>query len=84
MAKSKKNWGKEIKDVGILLIVIGVVFLGMILFSMASSSTTSIIYQIVDKHFIFLIIGGLLSLLFGIIVRSVGKSKETKSVEEKD
>ena len=75
--KQRRNWGKEIKDVGFLLIIIGIVFLGLIILAF-SSSTDTIIYQIVDKTFFILIIGGLFSLLFGIIIRSIGKSKEAK------
>ncbi|MGN0585132.1 MAG: hypothetical protein ACI4JD_06735 [Ruminococcus sp.] len=76
--KDKRNWGKEIKNVGILLIVVGAIMLGMILFALASGGNQSIIYQIVDRHFIFLMFGGLILLLVGIITRSVGKSKELK------
>lgn len=79
----KRNWGKEIKDVGMLFIIIGVIFLAMILFTFISSNTSSVLYQIVDKHFVFIIIGGLVSLLFGIIVRSIGRSKEKKFNDNK-
>lgn len=81
--KQQRNWGKEIKDVGTLLIVIGIVFLGLMLLAFSSSSDT-IIYKLVDKAFFVLIFGGLFSMLFGVIIRSIGKSKEAKNASLKD
>lgn len=52
--------------------------LGMVIFAFASNSNQSIIYQIVDRYFVFLVIGGLVMLIVGIVTRSIGKSKELK------
>lgn len=80
--KNKRNWGKEIKDVGVLIIIVGIVMLGIIFFAFNTSNTQSILYIIANRHFIFLIIGGLVCVLAGIIVRSIGKSKEIKFNEQ--
>ena len=82
MANPNRNWGKEIKDVGLLIIIVGVVMLALVLYLFIADSDSALAY-LVDKHFFFLVIGGLIALLSGIIVRSIGKSKETKS-EKKD
>lgn len=78
---NKRNWGKEIKHVGVLIIIIGAVMIGLIFYGLSASSgqsSQSALFKLVDKHFIFLIIGGLISLLAGVIVRSIGRSKELK------
>ncbi len=82
---NKKNWGKEIKQVGVLIIVIGAVMLGLVFYGLAASSgqsSQSALFKLVDKHFIFLIIGGLVAVLVGVIVRSIGRSKELKFYEK--
>lgn len=85
--KNKRNWGKEIKQVGVLIIIIGAVMLGLVFYLFTASNgqsvkTQSPFYQLVDKHFVFLIIGGLITLLVGVIVRSIGRSKELKFYEK--
>lgn len=76
--KQKRNMGKEVKDVGVLLIVIGCIMLAIIVFGLASSNTTSFIGEIIDEHSIFLVVGGLISALLGIVIRSIGRTKELK------
>lgn len=82
---NKRNWGKEIKQVGILIIIIGAVMLGLIFYGLSASggqSSQSALFKLVDKHFIFLIIGGLVAVLAGVIIRSIGRSKELKFYEK--
>lgn len=82
MANPKRNWGKEIKDVGLLIIIVGSVMLALVLYLFIGDSDSALAY-LIDKHFLFLVIGGLVALLAGIIMRNMGKSKETTS-EKKD
>ena len=77
MAKSDKDWGSEIKGVGILLIVVGAVMLGLVLLLLIIGDTSPLGY-LINKHFFFLVVGGLVCLLAGIITRSIGKSKQNK------
>ena len=77
MKKLKRNIGKEIKDVGTLLIIIGVVFALAFLYLLVCGEDSALGY-IIGKHFLFVVFGGLLSLLFGVIIRSIGKTKEAK------
>lgn len=82
---NKRNWGKEIKQVGILIIIIGAVMLGLIFYGLSAfggQSSQSALFKLVDKHFIFLIIGGLVAVLAGVIIRSIGRSKELKFYEK--
>lgn len=88
--KQKRNWGKEIKDVGTLILIVGAISISTIIFTLFSDSPSSYnenkpyIYQFVNDNFVFLLIGGLFSLLIGIIVRSIGKSKEAKFNENEN
>jgi hypothetical protein len=88
--KQKRNWGKEIKDLGTLILIVGAISISTIIFTLFSDSPSSYnenkpyIYQFVNDNFVFLFIGGLFSLLIGIIVRSVGKSKEAKYNADND
>lgn len=70
-----KNIGKQIKDFGVLLIVVGVASLLLALFPLISSDTQSLLYMIADRYFVWLLIGGLVEMLVGIITRSIGKGK---------
>ncbi len=86
MSKHKKNWGKEIKDVGVLFIIVGAVMFGLVVLAMGSGgsgSNQSLLSHFVDMYIEFFLIGGALILLLGIIIRSIGKSKEMKSIEDK-
>ena len=74
---NKNNMGKQVKDLGVLLIIVGIVMLGIILIGAQSQPNTAF-YVIADRGFIVLLLGGLLSLLFGVIIRSIGRSKELK------
>ncbi len=68
-----KNIGKQIKDIGVLLIVVGAGSLLLALFPMISSDTQSPLYILTDRYFVWLVIGGLVSILAGIITRSIVK-----------
>ena len=76
----KRNWGKELKDVGTLIIVLGCVMLGLVLYTLfiASGNESSFIIQKVEEHFFLLTVDGLVLALIGVIVRSVSKSKEER------
>ena len=76
-----KNMGKQIKDLGVLLIVVGTCSLLLALFPLISSDTQSPLYVIADRYFVWLLIGGLVEVLVGIVVRSIGKSKRYKEKE---
>lgn len=78
----KNNMGKQIKDVGTLLIVIGAIFALAVLYVLTFGDSSGLGY-IIEKHFIFVTVGGLLCFLFGIIVRSIGKSKEAQANNQK-
>lgn len=82
MSKHKKNWGKEIKDLGVLIIIVGAVMVALILYLFVGDSN-SVLASLVMDHIFFLAVGGGVLLIVGIIVRSIGKSKETKALEEK-
>lgn len=82
MANPNKNWGKEIKDVGVLIIIIGAVMVACILYLFVGDSN-SVLASIVDDHIFFLAVGGGLALVVGIIMRSIGKSKEEKFNQNK-
>lgn len=82
MAGSKRNWGKEIKDVGMLIIIIGAIMVVLVLYLFVGDSNSALAY-FVDDHILFLAVGGGVLLIVGIITRSIGKSKETK-YEKKD
>lgn len=70
-----KNIGKQIKDLGVLLIVVGAGSLLLALFPLFSSNTQSPLYILVDRYFVWLLIGGLIEVLVGIIIRSIVKGK---------
>ena len=54
--------------------------LGLVLFALFSGggNESSAIFQLVDNNFVFLVIGGLILSLVGVIVRSIGRSKADK------
>lgn len=76
--KEKSN-GKDMKEVGIAMLICGIVLLVITFAGMFSSDTESTLYQFVNDRFFFTIVFGLLFLVIGIILRSIGKSKESKS-----
>lgn len=67
------------KEVGIAMLICGIVLLVITFAGMFSSDTESTLYQFVNDRFFFTIVFGLLFLVIGIILRSIGKSKESKS-----
>lgn len=75
----EKSDGKDMKEVGIAMLICGIVLLVITFAGMFSSDTESTLYQFVNDHFFFTIVFGLLFLVIGIILRSIGKSKESKS-----
>lgn len=82
MSKHERNWGKEIKDLGVLIIVVGAIMVALILYLFVCDSN-SILASLVENHIFFLAVGGGILLIVGIIVRSIGKSKEAKAIEKK-
>jgi len=80
---NEKANGKGIQQVGITMLVFGIALLGIMLAGMFSSDSQSVLSQFVNDRFFFIVVFGLAFLLSGIIIRSIGKSKETKS-EKKD
>ncbi len=68
-----KNIGKQIKDLGVLLIVVGAGSVLLALFPLVSSDTQSMLYILADRYFVWLLIGGLVSIMAGIITRSIVK-----------
>ena len=78
----KSNMGKQIKDVGTLLIVIGAVFALAVVFMFAGGDSSPI-GRIINDHFLFITVGGLLCFLIGIIVRSIGRTNEENAKEQK-
>ncbi len=78
-----KTDGKDMKQIGIAMLIFGIALLGITFAGMFSSDTQSTLYQFVNNRFFFTVVFGLVFLVLGIILRSVGKSKETKS-ENKD
>lgn len=83
MSKPEKNWGKEIKDLGVLIIIIGAIMVALI-FCALFGDGTSMLANFVNDHIFFLAVGGGVLLVVGIITRSVGKSKEAKFLDKKD
>lgn len=75
----EKSDGKDMKEVGIAMLICGIVLLVITFAGMFSSDTESTLYQFVNDRFFFTIVFGLLFLVIGIILRSIGKSKESKS-----
>lgn len=71
-SKEKSN-GKDMKEVEIAMLICGIVLLVITFAGMFSSDTESTLYQFVNDRF------GLLFLVIGIILKSIGKSKESKS-----
>lgn len=69
--------GKQIKDVGTLFIVIGAVLALAIIFILIAGDSSPL-GRFVNHNFFFITVGSLVSFLIGIIVRSIGKSKEAK------
>lgn len=73
--------GKNVKQSGIALIIVGIIMLIATFLGMFSSNGNSSLYKLVNRSFVPLLIFGCLYLLFGIIFRSVGKSIEQKASE---
>ena len=78
----KNNMGKQIKDVGSLFIGIGAFFAVLILYIFVAGDSSPL-GRLINKNFFFITVGGLLCFLIGIIVRSIGKTKEAKANEQK-
>ena len=78
----KSNMGKQIKDVGSLFWVVGAILAMAVLFIFVAGDSSPLGRFINDKFF-FITVGGLLCFLIGIIVRSIGKTKEAKENEQK-
>ncbi len=78
-----KTDGKDMKQIGIAMLIFGIALLAITFAGMISSDTQSTLYQFVNNRFFFIVVFGLVFLVLGIILRSIGKSKETKS-EKKD
>ena len=66
----EKSDGKDMKEVGIAMLICGIVLLVITFAGMFSSDTESTLYQFVNDRFFFTIVFGLLFLVIGIILRS--------------
>ena len=53
----------------------------LVMFALFSTNTRSGLYYIVTENFMFVTLGCLVCLLSGIIIRSIGKSKEKKAMQ---
>ena len=78
----KSNMGKQIKDVGSLFFFVCAILAMAVLFIFVAGDSSPLGRFINDKFF-FITVGGLLCFLIGIIVRSIGKTKEAKENEQK-
>ncbi|MDE6501291.1 MAG: hypothetical protein K2L10_04340 [Ruminococcus sp.] len=76
---AEKPDGSDMKQIGIAMLIFGGALLGITFAGMFSSDTQSTLYKFVNDRFFFTVVFGLAFLLIGIILRSIGKSKETKS-----
>ncbi|MBP3796708.1 MAG: hypothetical protein J6I46_02890 [Ruminococcus sp.] len=79
---NQSNMGKQIKDLGMLIIIVGAIMAAIIILGLVSGNENSFFYIIMYKHFLFLVVGSLLCFLSGIIVRSIGKTKEQKQTNQ--
>jgi len=79
----EKPDGKDMKQIGVAMLIFGAALLGITFAGIFSSDTESTLYQFVNDRIFFTVVFGLAFLLAGIIMRSKGKSKENKS-EKKD
>lgn len=77
-SENKAN-GKDMKQIGVAMLIFGVALLGIMFAGMFSSDQQSVLSQFVNDRFFFMVVFGLVFLVLGIILRSVGKSKETVS-----
>lgn len=76
------NMGKQIKDLGTLIIVVGIIMTAMVILGiMNDGDSNSIFFIIFANHLLFMVVGSLLCFLLGIIIRSIGKHKEYKEGE---
>ena len=73
-----KSNGKDMKQIGVSMLIFGAVLLGIVFGGMFSNSSSAIA-QFVNNRFFFLVVFGLVFLLAGIVMRSIGKSKENKT-----
>lgn len=78
---NKPNMGKQVKDLGVLIIIVGIIMAALVIFGLATSNTQSLFYYLANEYFPFLVIGALVCFLVGVIVRSIGKSKEMKYMQ---
>ena len=76
--ENKEN-GKDMKQIGISMLIFGVALLGIMFAGMFSSDQQSVLSQFVNDRFFFMVVFGLVFLVMGIIFRSIGKSKEVAS-----
>lgn len=75
-----KSDGKDMKQIGVALLIFGAVLLLLAIYSLFSAGNAeSILVQFVSNRFPFLVISGLVAILVGIILRSTGKSRENNN-----
>ncbi|MCM1358556.1 MAG: hypothetical protein NC205_08160, partial [Prevotella sp.] len=70
--ENKEN-GKDMKQIGISMLIFGVALLGIMFAGMFSSDQQSVLAQFVNDRFFFMVVFGLVFLVMGIIFRSIGK-----------
>ena len=71
-----RNWGKEIKDVGVLVIIVSIVVLILAIYTLFGGN--EIASAMFGNSFFGMIISGLIGIVTGIVLRSFGKSKMAK------
>lgn len=77
------NMGKQIKDLGTLIIVIGIIMTVMVILGiMNDGDSNSVFFIIFANHLFIMVVGSLFCYLLGIIIRSIGKHKEYKENEK--
>lgn len=76
--ENKAN-GKDMKQIGVAMLIFGVALLGIMFAGMFSSDQQSVLSQFVNDRFFFMVVFGLVFLVLGIVFRSIGKSKESAS-----
>ncbi|MDE7120825.1 MAG: hypothetical protein K2O42_01530, partial [Oscillospiraceae bacterium] len=74
-----KSDGKDMKQIGVALLIFGAILLLLAIYGLFSAGNAeSILVQFVGNRFPFLVISGLVAVLVGVVLRSIGKSKENK------
>lgn len=77
MSEQKRNWGKELKDVGMLVILVSAVVLVLAIYSFFGGNEVATL--MFGKSFLPMVILGLVGIVAGMVIRNIGKSKMEKA-----